>query len=122
MCSLLIGRQILLRKALLLLFYVLCLARYAAVAQYDIGFSAGAFGYDLKASNPEGHDVARFDVLSAPSFTCALFYRERSSNRVNFGLSFEFPRRSFHARYISVGLAVVGEAMLMSISTSTLST
>lgn len=80
------------------------LVQATASAQFDFGVTTGLFGFDTKVHRSEGHMYAEYSDLGNPGWTSSVFYRERGSADVQFGLSLDFTRRSFHAKYLNGSL------------------
>lgn len=75
-----------------------------AFAQFDLGFSAAAYDFNIEARKSEGHAQAYFSEISTPAYGFSITYSERRSEHADITFALEFTRKSFHASYSNGGL------------------
>gem|GEM_PF-5789803 len=82
------------------------MANMSAIAQFDLGISAGGYGYSLRAKDPDGGMAkASFGSEQVFPWSVALHYRERGNTRIRFASELMVLRREFRVAQSDRGLA-----------------
>lgn len=83
--------------------FVFLLAIGTGSAQYDVGVSLGAYGYEMRTGS-RSRGGSGYGSAQALPIIASVWYRERGENWMRFGLEIQWTRKVFHANYSTGGL------------------